>query len=67
MGNTAHFFAAYDLTPLGHRDLDPDEYLEVMVKPRSEVMQGFGAGGEYHHALMAAALGLLGAKEQARD
>jgi ADP-ribose pyrophosphatase YjhB (NUDIX family) len=59
MGNTAHFFAAYDLTPLGHRDPDPDEYLEVVTKTRSEVTRSFGAGGEYHHALMAAALGLF--------
>jgi ADP-ribose pyrophosphatase YjhB (NUDIX family) len=59
MGNTAHFFAAYNLAPLGHRDLDSDEYLEVVTKTRSEVTRGFGTGGEYHHALMAAALGLF--------
>jgi 8-oxo-dGTP pyrophosphatase MutT (NUDIX family) len=67
MGNTAHFFAAYDLTPLGHRDLDSDEYLEVVEKNRSEVYAAFGNGGEYHHALMVAALGLLTAKEQSRE
>jgi 8-oxo-dGTP pyrophosphatase MutT (NUDIX family) len=65
MGNKAHFFAAYDLVPLGHRDLDPDEYLDVVVKPRSEVTAGFGTGGEYHHALMAAALGLFNARNTA--
>jgi ADP-ribose pyrophosphatase YjhB (NUDIX family) len=63
MGNTVHFFAAYDLVSLGHRDPDPDEYLEVLTKNRSEVSASFGRGGEYHHALMAAALGLLAGHE----
>jgi 8-oxo-dGTP pyrophosphatase MutT (NUDIX family) len=59
MGNTAHFFAAYDLSPPGERHPDPDEFLEVVVRPRAEVAAGFGTDGEYHHALMLAALALF--------
>jgi 8-oxo-dGTP pyrophosphatase MutT (NUDIX family) len=59
MGNTAHFFAAYDLSPPGERHPDSDEYLEVVTRPRGEVTAGFGKGGEYHHALMASALYLF--------
>jgi 8-oxo-dGTP pyrophosphatase MutT (NUDIX family) len=58
MGNTAHFFTALELTATGTRHLDRDEFLEVAIHDRSEVISRFGVDPDWTHALMAAALNL---------
>jgi 8-oxo-dGTP pyrophosphatase MutT (NUDIX family) len=58
MGNTAHFFAAFDLTNTKERHLDNDEYVAVQIQDAQTVCGGFGTAPEYQHALMASALWL---------
>jgi 8-oxo-dGTP pyrophosphatase MutT (NUDIX family) len=58
MGNTAHFFAAFDLADTGKRHLDKDEYVDVVIHGREEVIARMGTEPDWTHALMAAALAL---------
>ncbi|MDR3284685.1 MAG: NUDIX hydrolase [Treponema sp.] len=60
MSNTAHIFAAFDLTDTKKRHLDNDEYVSVLIQDAQTVYRGFGSAPEYQHALMAAVLWLYG-------
>jgi 8-oxo-dGTP pyrophosphatase MutT (NUDIX family) len=57
MTNRVHFFLAGDLDPAGNQELDPDEYVDVVLVSPEEVLQNMGRP-PYIHALMAAALAL---------
>jgi 8-oxo-dGTP pyrophosphatase MutT (NUDIX family) len=55
MSNRIHFYLAEDLTQTGKRELDEDEFVEVLTVPAVEVLQNMGRP-PYIHALTAAAL-----------
>jgi 8-oxo-dGTP pyrophosphatase MutT (NUDIX family) len=63
MSNHVHFFLAENLTPLTGQRLDEDEYIDVVLVPVAEALQGMGKP-PYIHALTgtAAALYLLNAR-----
>lgn len=54
--NRVHFFLARDLKFSGTQKLDRDEFVNYREIPIKEVMENMGSE-DYHHALMAAALG----------
>jgi len=57
MSNQVHFFLARDLNPPAEQDLDDDEYVEVVLVPWREVLNGLGKA-PYIHALMGTAMSL---------
>jgi len=62
MSNHVHIFLAWDLESPSRQELDEDEYVEVEIIPRAEVLNGMGKP-PYIHALMATAIALY-IKEQ---
>ena len=57
MSNKVHFFLARDLVATAAQELDEDEYVEVDIVPKEEVLGGLGKP-PYIHALMGTAVGL---------
>jgi 8-oxo-dGTP pyrophosphatase MutT (NUDIX family) len=55
MSNRIHFYLAEDLTQTGKRELDEDEFVEVLTIPAGDVLQNMG-NPPYIHALTAVAL-----------
>jgi 8-oxo-dGTP pyrophosphatase MutT (NUDIX family) len=55
MSNSIHFYLAEDLTQTGKRELDEDEFVEVLTLPAIDVLQNMG-NPPYIHALTAVAL-----------
>ncbi|MDR1469934.1 MAG: NUDIX hydrolase [Spirochaetaceae bacterium] len=55
MSNRIHFYLAEDLTQTGKRELDEDEFVEVLTLPAVDVLQNMGRP-PYIHALTAVAL-----------
>lgn len=60
--NRTHCFLAEELVDTGRQALDDDEVLEYVRIPIKDVYTQMGDGGEFDHALMAAALALYMAK-----
>jgi len=57
MSNRLHFFLAEDLKGDGKQNLDEDEFVEVVLVDKEEVIKGMGQA-PYIHALMGTALAL---------
>jgi 8-oxo-dGTP pyrophosphatase MutT (NUDIX family) len=55
MSNCIHFYLAEDLKQTGKRELDEDEFVEVLTIPAADVRQNMG-NPPYIHALTAVAL-----------
>ena len=55
MSNRIHFYLAENLTQTGKRELDEDEFVEVLTIPAADVLQNMGRP-PYIHALTAVAL-----------
>lgn len=55
MSNRIHFYLAENLTQTGTRELDEDEFVEVLTVPAVDVLQNMGRS-PYIHSLTAAAL-----------
>jgi len=65
MTNRIHFFLARDLKPPIKQDLDEDEFVEVEIVPRDEVLKGLGKA-PYIHALTGTAAALYQIKNATR-